>query len=503
MHHFIQHRPLSITQLFSCRKGASMPLVALAGTVILGTAGLAIDMGRAQMVHSKLVTALDAAGLATGSVVSTVDPTAYATKYMNANYPSGYLGSTLNSVTVTVNNDNTVLTLTANATVETTLMRVMGFETIPVSAETEITRANRGLELALVLDITGSMWSSGKIASLRAAAVDLVDVLYGNRETIDNLWVGVVPYVTAVNIGNNHTSWTDYDSSLYPSGLPTYAPSNLKWKGCVEARPAPYDLDDTPPDVSDSDSIFPIFFWPDTDEDKDNNWVDDDDGSITVYETVNYSNSGGLGPNISCGEEILPLTASKTTITDKINGLYPWRRGGTMSHVGLVWGWRLISPNWRGLGWGHDLVGGADTLPLDYDAALMDKVIVLMTDGENQFYDTQSADPFYSDYTAYKRLDDLRSDINTTNQNTARDKINTKLSTICENIKNEGITIYTVTFKLGSSGNHNEIRDLFRSCASKPAYYFDADSTAGGSTVTLSTAFKTIGDALANLRISK
>ena len=39
----------------------------------------------------------------------------------------------------------------------------------------------------------------------------------------------------------------------------------------------------------------------------------------------------------------------------------PWRRGGTTGNLGLAWGWRMVSPNWRGL-WGDT----AD-LPLDYD----------------------------------------------------------------------------------------------------------------------------------------
>ena len=47
----------------------------------------------------------------------------------------------------------------------------------------------------------------------------------------------------------------------------------------------------------------------------------------------------------------------------------PWRRGGTTGNLGLVWGWRTISPNWRGP-WGD-----AD-LPLDYKHRLMEKVVV-------------------------------------------------------------------------------------------------------------------------------
>ena len=83
----------------------------------------------------------------------------------------------------------------------------------------------------------------------------------------------------------------------------------------------------------------------------------------------------------------------------------------------MVWGWRTISPRWRGL-WGG--ATPAD-MPFDRDEPLMDKAVVLMTDGENQFYDwpqyvyedgklkTEGGGngPDGSDFTAFGRLDDL------------------------------------------------------------------------------------------------
>ena len=66
-----------------------------------------------------------------------------------------------------------------------------------------------------------------------------------------------------------------------------------------------------------------------------------------------------------------------------IDELESWSRGGTSSNFGMVWGWRTLSPRWQGL-WGG--ATPAD-MPFDRDEPLMDKAVVLMTDGTNQFYD--------------------------------------------------------------------------------------------------------------------
>ena len=515
-----------------CRDtGANTMLVfAMSAAALVGAAGGAIDMGRAQMLQAKLSSALDAAGLAAGASASTTTIPTEARSYFDANFNAATINATVDSFSAVPNADNTIITLSARATSPTTFMRYFGKTSITVSANSEITRTSKGMELVLVLDITGSMAGS-KITSLRNAANDLVNVLYGSNTTLQNFWIGLVPYVASVNIGNNNSAWVaNYATSIasYPGGTwpaaRRYGPANptLPWKGCVEERTATGGLDtnDTPPNVADPNTLFPIYYWPDTPTtsttlgNTDNNWFTDA-GALNLNEAYGYQNngsSGGRGPNVACGQPIQPFTSSKATIQTAINGLQEWRRGGTASSTGLAWGWRFLSPNWRGL-WNHELVSGQVKLPLNYRTDLMDKVIVLMTDGINEFYDApvrnasgndQDMDPFHSDYTAYKRLNDLRPDFNTTNQATAVGIVNTKTTTMCTALKAQGVIIYTVTFQLGNSTAENNARTLFRNCASKPDYYFDAESTVPGATqVNLSTAFRTIGDSLANLRISK
>src|SRR5690606_35280973 len=137
-------------------------------------------------------------------------------------------------LTVEANQDKSLLTLDVDGTVDTIFMRIVGIDTINVSAHAVISRESRGMELVLVLDKTGSMWSGNKYVDLRNATNDLLNTLFGGKTAIDNLWIGVVPYVASVNIGSQSqaTNWLkNYDLSIFP---PTYPNGQTKWKGCVE-----------------------------------------------------------------------------------------------------------------------------------------------------------------------------------------------------------------------------------------------------------------------------
>ncbi|GGE54666.1 hypothetical protein GCM10007276_34620 [Agaricicola taiwanensis] len=108
------------------------------------------------------------------------------------------------------------------------------------------------------------------------------------------------------------------------------------WKGCVEARPDPYDVDDTPPIAGRPNTLWVPYFWPDGIDagvlwynESSNNYLSDepfhpdtnmaDHGwgrfySITKYRPDNKSvhivetGPSVKGPNRACPEPLLPLT---------------------------------------------------------------------------------------------------------------------------------------------------------------------------------------------------
>lgn len=451
--------------------GSIVPIVGLGIVALLGATGVAVDVGRAQLVQAKLISSVDAAGLAAGSTVSTQNTSSEVTKYLNANFKN-YLGSTLTNVTTTVSQDSSTISVSATATLPTTFMRAFGKTSMTLKASTEITRQSSGLELVMVLDNTGSMGNpiSGvpKLTSLKNAANALVNTLYGSNSTVSDLWIGLVPFSQAVNVGSSRTSWVNTDSFVW---------GTTSWGGCVDAREDNNrDVTDDPPSVA----RFDKYYWPC--HTSYNAWYGNNGSKNnctlnggTQYKTLSTS----LGPNKSCPQVITPLTASKSTITSAINSMNA--EGNTHIGLGAVWGWRMISPRWQGL-WGGEM--NTNSLPLAYNTPKMNKAVIIMTDGDNVINSSNKG--------AYGYLSEGR--LGTTTQSTAETRLDSRLSTVCTNMKNNNIIVYTISFGSLSSSSQT----MLRNCATQSDYYFPSPNNA-----TLAAAFKAIGDSLSNLRVSK
>lgn len=452
--------------------GAVMPLMAVSIIALVGMTGAAVDTGRAQLVQSKLSSALDAAGLAAGSNISTEDVQGEVEKYFDANFPSDFLGAEVTELIATPSDDNTRINLSAEAEVPVRIMQVMGFDTLTVRATSEITRETKGLEVVIVLDTTGSMddpaGSTTKLQAAKDAANDLVDILFGDGDVPDDLYVGIVPFAQAVNIGSSRTSWV--------TGTFNWGPTS--WGGCVDARETSNrDVTDDPP----STALFPRYYWP---CDSNNQWYGTNSnrtncstGSGMAYKTPLSTST--RGPNLYCSQAVTPMTSNETTLHNAINSLSA--DGNTHVVLGAAWAWRMISPRWRNL-WGGEM--DTNALPLDYDTPLMNKAVIIMTDGDNTISNSTRG--------AYWYLSNGK--LGTTNSTTAVSRLNSRTETVCTNMKNNGIFVYTIAFGTAISGT---AQTMLRNCATNGDYYFY--SPTGDD---LEDAFHTIGDSLSNLRIS-
>ncbi len=452
---------------------------------LVAVLGLVTDAGRGYLVKSQLGQAVDAAALAGGRSMFQDYQEEDIQKYFEANFPVDFMGSEVAPLDIDIAPAGDSVEVTARAEVPTSFLQVLNISTMTVTARAVVNRQVRGLELALVMDNTGSMRSGGKMDAMKDAAADLIDILYGEREEVEDFYVSLVPYAAMVNIGNQHEDWLQgYDPADYGA---------TAWKGCVEARAGTgLDSNDQPP----SDGLWTPALWPSTEgvypSTGDNDW---NNGNI---DESNGAQNNGLGPNLGCGPAITPLIAQKSDVLAAIAGMQPWHRGGTMANLGLAWGWRTLSPQWQGL-WGGDT---PDFLPYDYGQSYRDKAVVLLTDGENQWYDWPGGLPGSpnggtypgADYTAYGRINEERlgSGINTNGE--AKAEINSRMEELCEAMKAEGIVLFTILFQVNDSATES----LYESCATSPSHFFDAESNSE-----LASVFQTIGTELANLRLSE
>lgn len=480
---------------------------------MLAVIGIAVDATRMWLAQSRMTAALDAAALNGAREISSATRNADIVNLFWANFHRsapgsqvGFLGTNVTSLTVSPVDANT-LSITAKGLLPTTFMSLFGIPNVQLSATNQAVRATYGMELALVLDNTGSM-AGWPIQSVVSSATSLVNILYGQNtngtynDTAQNLWVSVVPFAAEVNIGPANTGWLQagsYDASAYPAKSP--------WMGCVMAR---VKTGDDFTDATPVQAPFTAFLYPSTlgqyvfkingknTDIGDNSWSTT---TVTDYRQATLSPNTAVGPNLGCPNlPVLPLTASRATVLATVSQMVANYRGGTFINLGLQAGWWTLSPNWRGL-W------GSPTLPLAYRTPFMRKVIVLMTDGNNEWYDWSGGAPGAgpapwkndgdADFTAYGRLKQNLMNLPNNNQANATANLNTRMSQMCSILKQNGIEIYAVLFNHDGSVA-SATQTLFQNCASAPDHYFLTPTSAQ-----LQNAFTEIGSQLANLRISQ
>jgi Flp pilus assembly protein TadG len=296
--------------------GCAIPLLLVMGG--------AVDIARYERYKTEFANTVDAAALALAKNhydYTAAQATTFVTNYVNAfNITDSAFSISSLSVTKLTNGFH----VSAVGSMKTIFLPLgkatkggKGIYSLDDHLEAEVVNSSNRLELALVLDVTGSMncgntvsssctndWdtpsSSSRIVALRAAANTLVNTLMTSDLTDPNqIKIGVVPFEGAVNIGAtyaaNPPSWVDWNDTAqaYWNGRNfagktsagatcalgtagcnrighkwlfnqlTQANSAVKWEGCVEMRNTPYDILDTTPTSATPDTLFVPFFWPD------------------------------------------------------------------------------------------------------------------------------------------------------------------------------------------------------------------------------------------------
>jgi len=466
-------------------------------------AGIAIEVSRQAYVESMLAFACDAAAIA-GARYDVTNVQANALQIFNANFLPGTMGINVTPV-VTYNATTDLVTVSATSTMPTILGGVLGVGTLNVGATSEVQRTFGGLELILLLDVTGSMSQNNKIGGLITAATSLVNTIYQGQTTRPNTAIGIVPFVTTINIGANNTGWLSD-----PLTVATF-PTTVPWAGCVKSNSLLQTGDenfDTPP----PGNLWPTYYadstipFPDDCIDRDNDWH-----MVATLGTKRkcpglppvpgnlfeiWDASGSIdGPNRSCPPPIMPLHNNSVDVINYVNQLVPINGGGTMGNLGFVWAGRVLSPSWSGL-WNVQqadgtIINGQPTQP--YNSGTSQKAIIMMTDGGSQWYDDPL--PPIGDPTAYGSAPNDRYAVGKLGSSDINDfvnQVNSKISRLCTALKADGIKIYTITFRVTDP----TVNAIYSNCATTPADFAPAANNAE-----LLTIFTNIAQQLQNLKI--
>jgi Flp pilus assembly protein TadG len=209
---------------------------------IIGFTGLAVDGGRVFMVKSQLSSAVDVTALAAARTFMDPDRDDKAREFFTANFTADLADTKISPVAITPSKSGNTnfITVSANATVPTLFMRVLGIKEVTVNSQAQAARSEVPIELVMALDNTGSMakpaGAVSRLTALKDASALLVNTLYGDDDTSSKIHIGIIPYTTYVNVGRLPEITGEAPFVAETPGYTNRPVTDaLGWKGCVDA----------------------------------------------------------------------------------------------------------------------------------------------------------------------------------------------------------------------------------------------------------------------------
>lgn len=302
-----------VTGFVGDKAGNFAVMMSVLALPIFGSIALAVDYSNLMRQRGAIQSSLDAAALAASKEYSTGMPVsaleAYAFDYFESNLPpylnlqkidfdfaikttpkTGADGQTFQEKSVA---------LDARLHYDTYLARVVGVNEIAADIASEVAMGNITVEIALVIDNSGSMDTNGRIGLAKSTSKKLVNTIFnaaGVSNKQDPVKFALVPFAASVNVGksyatakwmdtkgwapihNENLDWTTY---VRPSNSQSFEKQDkgthfvyrekiantwkwktrfdvfdmlgIDWKGCVEMRPWPHNARDTHQMIDTSD----------------------------------------------------------------------------------------------------------------------------------------------------------------------------------------------------------------------------------------------------------
>jgi Flp pilus assembly protein TadG len=401
---------------------------------------------------------------------------------------------------------------------------------ITINARSEVKRSTNDIEVALVLDTTGSM-AGQKITDLKAAANELIKIVVKDNQTPFYTKVAIVPYSLGVNVGayadqvrgpvvvktitgvtkaspavvtapghgfingdkvqiTGVNGMTNLNNGIYTvtgKTTDTFALSGVDSRAYTSYASGGTATCDTSTNPGCKNFTFTsttnkarTFAISNCVTERTGTNAYTDAAPSTTYLGRNYPATSSGNPCLA--NEIVPLSSDRTALAAKVNALTAG--GSTGGHIGVGWGWYMVSPNFGYL-W------PSQSRPAAYSKKDLLKVVVLMTDGEYN--------------SAYCK--GVISQDSTNGSGDANDHINcdapnggafAQAMALCDAMKlpaNGQVIVYTVGFNVV---NDQRAKDLVNKCATDAKHvYLPSTGTA------LKDAFAAIGRDITSVRISQ
>ncbi|MFZ1679999.1 MAG: hypothetical protein WAT70_03175 [Rhizobiaceae bacterium] len=360
----------------------------------------------------------------TNGVIAEKDAGTAVEAFLDVNSGHGLFSGSVRLDHLTV--DKGSKTLTAAVSIATPAVFPLFGSRLPerLSTESATLYSDRRIEVAFVLDVTGSM-SGDKIRDLRSAASNAVDTFFGGQSTSSRVRIAIVPYANAVNAGSLAATSvfverSASDRKAAPANTdPLLASLPARPDNCATERKGAEQYSDAGPDIAMVNRDFLLT------------------GFSARFRTPACPTA-----------QVLPLSGDAKALKARIAGLQA--NGATAGHIGIQWGWYMLSQRW------------GDVLPSKAKpgkpAKGLAKFAVIMTDGE-----------FNLSYADAGSVDDVYVPA-------GKGQARAEAVKLCNEMRKAGIEVFTIGFML----EEKNAKATMKACASPDTkaarHYFEAAS---------------------------
>lgn len=494
-------------------------------TVVLATGG-GIDYERWRNARQTVMSALDSAVIAGARSIASggaeTEAVAIAEDVLSSNLGDQFNFES-NTIAFGLSDDGAVFSGEGNAALSTIFLKLIGIDSLPMMSDpaamfpaAQISGEGRILEIAMMLDATGSMCDDGvgqcasgvKLDALKSAANELISTVLGTAVTDPPSphRIALAPFSHRIRVAPDgqgsalmttltdlsptwsgwHTgcvgTWTLQTSSTTVEGIDTSEwvcdLEGVIYEGDLKIRPGvtdrwtykhdgytvdEFDLTDDPPGpnkwlMGAGGSRFPLS-WNSSDLDTPTSNLGESESDPAKKERAHHNYQQNGADDIPESNEIMPLNSDPVALKARVDGLNAV--GSTAGGLGTAFAWYMLSPKWAD-------VWPAGSAPGPYPSATVEnpprKVAILMTDG---VYNTTWGWPSIEIETASAHA-----------------------IALCDNMKTAGIEIYTVGFALDGIPAYEQslATATLQACGSSIEHFYNTFSVSE-----LIAAFQNIG----------